>query len=77
MNILFHLGNEARHFAFTNDALTNRNAATTIAPPTYEYVNITGTNMSYVGRFNFIMTFCSVHSNVFLIPFHVVKKVYS
>ena len=55
MYILFHLGNEARHFAFTIDTLTNRNASTTIAPPTFEYVNITGTNISYVGRFNFVI----------------------
>jgi hypothetical protein len=46
--------------------LTSRNAATTIAPPTYEYVNITGTNMSYVGMFNFVIkmnkfvTLCTV-----------------
>ena len=55
MYILFHLGNEARHFSFMNDTLTNRNAATTIAQPTYEYINITGTNMSYVGRFKFVI----------------------
>jgi hypothetical protein len=72
--MLFHLGNEARHFAFTNDTLTSRNAATTIAPPTYEYVNITGTNMSYVGMFNFVIkmnkfvTFCTVFVSY---PFHL------
>ncbi|VDI79459.1 Hypothetical predicted protein [Mytilus galloprovincialis] len=41
-------GNEARHFTLKEDTIANRNAATTVTPPTYEYVFVKGTNMSYV-----------------------------
>ncbi|VDI75919.1 thrombospondin 2/3/4/5 [Mytilus galloprovincialis] len=41
-------GNEARHFTLKEDTIANRNAATTVIPPTYEYVFVKGTNVSYV-----------------------------
>ncbi|XP_052067581.1 uncharacterized protein LOC127706896 isoform X1 [Mytilus californianus] len=40
-------GNEARHFTLKEDTIANRNAATTVTPPTYEYVLVKGTNFSY------------------------------
>ncbi|XP_071121963.1 uncharacterized protein [Mytilus edulis] len=46
--IELYKGNEARHFAFKDDTTTNQNAATTIAPPTYNYVTVTGTSLQYI-----------------------------
>ena len=43
-------GNEARHFTLKDDTVANRDATTTLAPPTYDYVYINGTNISYVGK---------------------------
>lgn len=48
--IFCFLGNEARHFTLKEDTIANRNAATTVIPPTYEYVFVKGTNVSYVGE---------------------------
>ena len=44
------LGNEARHFTLKEDTTANKNLGTTAAPPTYSYIHLFGTNISFVGK---------------------------
>ncbi|XP_071121965.1 uncharacterized protein [Mytilus edulis] len=41
-------GNEARHFTLKEDTTANKNIGTTAAPPTYSYIHLFGTNISFV-----------------------------
>ena len=43
------IGNEAGHFTFNNDTADSRDDTTTLSPPVYQLIYVTGTNISYVG----------------------------